>query len=208
MDIKKLSSQEELELLKKALLISASRYGMSGGFFHFKKIGWEWEPTLESILEDIRTNKEIRKSVGWKLSSKKITPSIENLQTFINAARLILGRYSYPNMELNFIKNLSGNADDIILKLKDDYWKLVELINFLKKDPSSLYGCSINIRVLATIEGLIFQAIRSLVPFSGKRGYGPGHIRYMRCLEGLLFQIGKTIDPDFTTKQKYRVSSG
>lgn len=199
MDTKKLSTEEELDLLKKAILNSVARYDgvESLSTMNFQNGLWD----ANSVAADIETVKKIRKQSGL-LQSKKIETSPEELALFVATARMIVGRYTWPDQfSMNITRELSGNPTELNAWLQKDYFDLCDLRHNAKKDKSLLKNCSFNLRVMTTVEGLLFHAIRSIVPFTGKKSNGIGHIRYMRCLEGLLFQIAKTLDPNFSTKK-------
>jgi hypothetical protein len=203
MEEQKRISTEELNLLKKAIEVSVSRYewGKYSNTFNFQNDNWD----IDSVTEDIQTNSQIRKNFSnFTLHSKKIESDPENLKLFVEVARLVYQRYTWPkeHLVIYFPEGLGGTLDEIVNTLDHDYWVIYNYRKRAKKNPESLDGCSVNIRVMTTIEGLIFQALRSLKPFTGAKSSGPGHIRYMRCLEGLLFQAAKILNSDFTTKKE------
>ena len=189
-----MNTTTDREALKATIILIHSRYNWGE-----KKFGFEKGQDEASLGADRRQMITLRKEFDWTLEKdKKITPSMENLALCIQAARLIFGRYQWSLYKFNFTEELTGTPDEIVIKLKEDFERLYAY----RQDKAFFKKVTANNRVLSTLEGLMFQAITSIKPFSVKRHSDFGHfVRVMRCLEGLIYQLLVTINPNLVVSQ-------
>lgn len=183
----------DFEVLKKALALVHERYDWSDKKLNFESEKWD----EESLKDDWEQMNYLRHQSTWTLKkTKTIFPSMENLALCVEAARIIYGRYKWDQYAFSFNSEIIGTISEIKEKLISDF----ELLYRCRKDMVLLNNKSTspNQLALSTLEGLIFQAITSITPFSVKRLNDLGRYdRVLRCLEGLLYQIIITLNPKF-----------
>lgn len=190
-----MNRKDDFETLKDTLVLVHSRYNWGG-----KKFNFEGGKLDESSLDqDRRQMIALRQEWNWTLKKdSKIFPSMENLALCVQTARIVYGHYRWDSYRFNFTNELTGNPEEIIEKLKDDFERLYKY----RHNDEFFKRVTANNRVLSTLEGLMFQTITSVRPFSVKRATDYNRYnRVMRCLEGILFQLIITINPAFTAKK-------
>ena len=183
------------ETLQATIVLTHSRYNWGEKKFNLEQNKWDGV-SLDADRPQMIT---LRKEYDWKLKKdQEITPSMENLALCIQTARLIFDRYQWNSCKFNFTEELTGTPQEIAQKLKDDFERLYAY----RQDKNFFNKVTANNRALSTLEGLMFQAITSILPFSVKRNSDFRHfVRVMRCLEGLIYQLLITINPKFTVRQ-------
>jgi hypothetical protein len=199
-------TREAFSVLLKATQITHGRYDWSGTEFFVRRLSGLWDGLSEDerkrhnfvrqLAEDKSKVFAVR-TYGANYQLKRageVEPDFENLAFCVQAARIIFGRYEWGNRMFHFAGELEGDVEEITEKLELDFEELYRL----RKDKQFLRGNGPNDRVLATLEGLMFQAISSVKPFSRTRNNDQGrYTRVLRCVEGLLFQLASTVDSEF-----------
>jgi len=184
--------EEEIQVLQEVITLIHSRYDWGDEIFYF-------ESDYREDDRDRKSMKDLRTRWNWTLKpGGEIKPNADNLALCLEAARLIHRRYEWGEFRLNFPTELQGSGDKIVARLRVDFHRLYNF-RHNRRIPK---GVSANNRVFSTLEGLMFQAIRSVRPFSVKRTNDAQRFtRVLRCLEGLLYQLLITMGPDFKSSK-------
>jgi len=190
--------EKNFQALSAFLELIVSRYGWREHSLNFQDGRWD----EKSLVADLKKIRELRRGTFVLTKDEKIESSMKNVKLCLAAARVILGRYEWADLNLAFTQEFSGTKQAIANALKEDFFRLADLLKQFDKDgfPEAMTA---NWRVMDTLKGVMFQAVTSLAPFSIKSDTDQGrYIRVMRCVEGIIYQILLTLNPEFTTRTK------
>lgn len=199
----------ELELLKKAIRLTHSRYdwGEYTRKFNFEQDVWDEDHTDEDrhLASMMR---EFQRTSGWRLTAKAWEADAACFICLIETARLIFDRYDWKGFsdKFQFTSELDVR-EDLSTTLQADHdamYQLRQNLRYKRGEGHNELGNNRGamMRVAATIEMLLYHAINSLEiherkKFQGKPTVVHGYTRFLRGLEGLFFQVCLTINPDY-----------
>lgn len=159
------------------------------------------QDVVRQLNEDHGKLVAIRRTIsgGNRIQANPISPDFENLALFVNAARSIASRYEWGEEQFHFMGELEGEVDRIVSLLKEDFEHAYDLHKALKRGKRS--DLRVPNQIADLISSLMFQAIRSVEPFSVKRESDQGRYnRVARVVENLLYQMCILVDAEYTKK--------